>query len=132
MKNKKIIIGFMLIIFLEPIYNQYLRLYNQFKIDEDYKELVSYIINKDRSWVKIKTKNNLYFFLHLDRKSYQIISEGDSLLHSKGEDSLYHKTMDGKMISNEIIYYYPTSWLHELLGDTLDIEGRYGKKPWKQ
>ncbi len=69
--------------------------------------------------------------IYLNKNNRPLVNAGDSLYHCANSDSLYLVTKNG-ILSNEIIYYDPTSWLHELLGDTLDIEGRYGKKPWRQ
>ncbi|NLR91736.1 hypothetical protein [Flammeovirga agarivorans] len=92
---------------------------------------VEEIVNNDRGWLTFNSESNSYL-IYLNHDSRNIIQEGDSIIHFAGLDSLYHKTKEVEVIPNEIIYYDPTSWLHELLGDTLDIEGRYGKKPGRQ
>ncbi|ANQ51911.1 hypothetical protein MY04_4576 [Flammeovirga sp. MY04] len=101
-------------------------------MDTDYNLSIDYLIYKDRSWVYFYS-NKAFYVINLGYdNSFDLVENGDSIIHLANLDSIYHKTKKGDVIPNEIIYSDPTSWLHELLGDTLDIEGRYGKKPWKQ
>ncbi|WP_044204601.1 hypothetical protein [Flammeovirga sp. OC4] len=103
----------------------------QLKFNETQQLRIDEILNLSRGWFEFKSDSDS-ILIYLNRDSRDLIQEGDSIIHFAGLDSLYHKTKGGEVIPNEIIYYDPTSWLHELLGDTLDIEAMYGKKPWKQ
>ncbi|MBB6463777.1 hypothetical protein [Flammeovirga kamogawensis] len=106
------------------------RSYFQIQFKEDTFLLINSIKENDRGWLTFINKSDLYM-IYLNKKNRSLVNAGDSLYHFANSDSLYLVTKNG-ILSNEVIYYDPTSWLHELLGDTLDIEGRYGKKPWRQ
>ncbi|NLR91414.1 hypothetical protein [Flammeovirga agarivorans] len=129
-KNLIFLVLFMVIV--PVLISSLLRSFKQLRLNTDYDIYIDQFLFRDRSWVCFYGNNDFYLVNLGYDNSYDKVASGDSIIHFAGSDSLYHKTKGGEVIPNEIIYYDPTSWLHELLGDTLDIEGRYGKKPWKQ